>query len=344
MKALRIYAERDIRYEEVPTPVPGPDELLVRVRAAGLCRTDIEVYLHHLYHYKVGVAKLPVTPGHEWAGVVEAVGPGVEGIAVGDNVTCETALGCGWCQLCLSGHQNICASRIEMGIINRDGAMADYVLAPRRTVHPIGDMPFEIAAMAEPTAVSVYAVHTARVGPSDRVLVLGAGPIGQLIAQAARAYGARLVVVAARSSGKLELASRLGADAAVSLKDTTIAELTEDLTGGEGFDVVLEAAGAAELVQGALDAAARRARVIYTGSFSGKLASIDPDFLICKELTIAGTIGGGACYEEAILLLESGRIDAEPLITERRSLADAPAVFAEHAQGAGNHVKVMFTP
>ncbi len=344
MKALRIHGPEDIRYDDLPTPSPGPGQSLVRVKAAGLCRTDIEVYENSIYHYKVGMAKLPVTPGHEWAGVVEAVGEGVTDLRPGARVTCETALGCGRCTLCLSGHHNICQSRIEVGIINYDGGMAEYILAPRSTTHRIGDMPFEVAAMIEPTAVATYAVATARVTPADRVLVLGAGPIGQLLTQVAKAYGAQQVVTVARNKAKLALAERMGADATLRPGDEPLAQAGRALTDGHGFDVILEAAGAEALVQEALDAAAIRGRVILTGSYGGRLAQVDPDMLVCKELSVAGTIGGGAHYDEAIVLLNNGKVRAEPLITDRRPLSAGPATFAEFRDGAGDHVKVVFLP
>jgi L-iditol 2-dehydrogenase len=344
MRALRIHGPRDMRYEETADPVPGPGQLAVRVEAVGLCRTDIEVYENRLYHYKVGKAKLPVIPGHEWSGVVESVAPDVTDVRPGDRVTCETALGCGHCQLCLSGHGNICQSRIEVGIINYDGAMADVIIAPRSTLHSIGSMPFEIGAFVEPTAVSVYAVRVAQVTPADRVLVLGAGPIGQLLTQVARAYGARQVVTVARREAKLALAERLGADATINSSRADLAEAAAELTDGEGFDVVLEAAGATELFPAALLAAAIRGRVVLTGSFVGNLAPTDLDLVVCKELSIAGTVGGAAHYDEAISLLASGRVQAEPLITARLPLREAPRVFEEHAEGAGDSIKVIFSP
>lgn len=344
MKALRIHGREDIRFEEVPDPLPGPGEVLARVRAVGLCRTDIEVYEQRLYHYSVGVARLPVTPGHEWAGVVAALGEGVSGLAVGDPITCETALGCGNCQLCLAGHGNICQERIEVGIINYDGAMAEYVVAPRRTTHLIGDLSYEAGAMVEPTAVAVYAVRTARVTPADRVLVLGAGPIGQLLAQVARAYGAQQVAIAARTESKLALARSLGADASINTRQEDLAAASRELTSGHGFDVVLEAAGAPELLQQCLLAAAVRGRIVVTGSFVGALASVDPDLVVCKELTIAGTVGGEACYNEAIALLCAGRVRCEPLVSARYPLSEAPAVFAAMTRGAGDTIKILFDP
>jgi threonine dehydrogenase-like Zn-dependent dehydrogenase len=331
-------------YEETPRPEPGPGEVLVKVEAAGLCRTDIEVWENRLYHYKVGKAKLPVTPGHEWAGIVEELGAGAGGLEPGQRVTCETALGCGSCQLCLSGHQNICQSRIEMGIINRDGAMAEYVVTPRSTTHALGDLSPEVGAFVEPTSVAVYSASRAGITPADRVLVMGDGPIGLLLTQAARAYGARTVTTSGLSPTKLALAGELGADVTLNAAEDDVVDATREQTGGEGFDVVLEAVGAPELVQQALDAAAVRGRVVFTGSFVGALSSVDADLLVCKELQVAGTIGGGAHYAEAIELLRAGRVRVDRLITRRASLSEAPGVFESLAEGAGETLKVLFRP
>lgn len=345
MRALRVHGPRQMAYEEVPRPEPGPNEVLARVLAVGLCRTDIEVWENRLYHYTVGKAKLPVVPGHEWAGTIVTLGPGVDGLEIGELVTCETALGCGVCQLCLSGHQNICQSRIEMGIINRDGAMAEYVVAPRPTIHRLGDMSPVAGALVEPTAVATYAVSLARVTPADRVLVLGDGPIGLLLTQVARAYGARMVVTVGLSPMKLALARELGADdtiAAGSGKDLVAEGLTK--TEGAGFDVVLEAVGAPELVQSALQAASVRGRIILAGSYVGQESRVDPDLIVCKELRVCGSIGGGTNYEEAIGLLQSGRVRVAPLVTQRVPLTQGPMVFEGLAEGAGETLKIVFEP
>jgi len=344
MKALRIYGPCKMRYEDVPKPSPGPGEVLARVHSVGLCRTDIEVYENRLYHYKIGKAMLPVIPGHEWAGVVEELGSGVTDLQLGDRITCETALGCGHCQLCLSGHQNICQDRIENGIINRNGAMAEYIVAPRSTTHRIGDLEFDAGAFIEPAAVCTYAVKTGRVCPADSVLVLGAGPIGQLLTQIAKAYGARQVVTVARKETKLQLARSLGADATINSGSEDLLEVAMALTDGLGFDVMLEAAGSAPLLQNAIGAVAVRGRIVLTGSYVGALASLDPDVIVCRELSIAGTVGGEACYEEAIGLLRSGRVRVEPLTSDRRPLSEAIGVFESLAEGAGESVKVIFHP
>lgn len=344
MNALRVYGPRQMVYEDVPRPEPGPAEVLARVLAVGLCRTDIEVWENRLYHYTVGKAKLPVTPGHEWSGVVEALGPGVDDLEIGEPITCETALGCGRCQLCRSGHQNICQSRIEMGIINRDGAMAEYVVAPRSTTHRLGDMPPQTGAFVEPTAVATYAVSLARVTPADRVLVLGDGPIGLLLTQVALAYGPREVVTAGLSSAKLRLARELGAVETIDAGAVDLVARGRDLTGGQGFSVVLEAVGAPHLIQQALDVAAVRGRVVLAGSYVGSLSTIDADLIVCKELQIMGSIGGGTNYEEAIGLLTSGRVRVSALATRTAPLAEGPALFEQLAETAGDDLKVLFVP
>lgn len=344
MKALRVHGPKQMVYEEAPRPEPGPGEVLARVKAVGLCRTDIEVWENRLYHYTVGKAKLPVIPGHEWSGVVEALGPGVDDLRIGELITCETALGCGLCQLCLSGHQNICQSRIETGIINRDGAMAEYVVAPRSTTHRLGDMDPVVGAFAEPTAVATYAVNQAGVTPADRVLALGDGPIGLLLTQVALAYGARLVVTAGRSATKLRLARELGATETIDTGSEDLVARGRELTDGNGFDVVLEAVGAPDLVQQALEVAAVRGRIILAGSYVGALSTIDADLIVCKELRVLGSIGGGTNYEEAIGLLGSGRVRVDALATRRASLAEAPALFEQLAEDAGDDLKVIFEP
>ncbi len=158
MKAIRIYGPGDARYEDVPTPEPGPDDVLVRIRAAGFCGTDLEIFDGTAVHIRSGRARLPLIPGHEWAGEVVSTGAAVREFAPGDLVTGECSVGCRACPYCLKGWYNQCQNLTETGILNRDGAFAEYISYPRHFLHHCDGMSLDAIASIEPTGIALNPV------------------------------------------------------------------------------------------------------------------------------------------------------------------------------------------
>lgn len=344
MYAARVHGARDIRYESVPDPEPAPDEVVAAVRAVGVCRTDVEIYEQALFHYKEGYAKLPITPGHEWSGEVVAIGREVTRFRVGDRVSGETAIGCMRCRLCLTGHTNVCPARVEVGVINRDGAYADLVCVPEHTAHSIGAIPFDHAACVEPTAVAVWLAKMARISPSDSVLIVGAGSIGLLCLQAARCFGAHTIVVVERNAYRRSLAESLGADTTVDGATESLRDAAQRLTGGDGFDVVIEAAGAPALFEDCVRSTGVLGRLMICGTLGASKPPLDSDYMIAREIEIRATLGGGSAYPDAIRLIEQGRMTPGALIAERRPLHEAGAVLASLADGPVDGVKTLLMP
>ena len=200
MKALRIYGGGDARYEDVPDPVVGPGEVLLRVRAVAICGTDLEIYRGTMFCFTSGLAQYPIIPGHEWSGEVLAAGE-VRDLNPGDRVVGECTVPCGRCAFCRRGWYNQCTDRRETGILHLDGGLAEMMAYPAATLHRFGKLSFEEASLCETTAVSLYAINLAEVTPADRVAVLGPGPIGLQALQAARAHGARQVVMIGGRAG-----------------------------------------------------------------------------------------------------------------------------------------------
>lgn len=344
MNAATIHGLRDIRLEDLPEPVPGPGQLLVRVMAAGICGTDLEIYVQEHPAYRTGRARFPIIPGHEWAGEVIAVGPEVTRFRPGDRVTSEVAIGCGQCETCMSGRENICPDRREFGIIERPGAFAEFTVTDEDRTHSIGALSFEEAALLEPATVAVRAVRLAEVEPGDKVAILGSGSIGLLAVQAAKAAGAGLVLATDLVDAKLELAQRLGADLTANPSRQDIARTRRESTGDSGFNAVIEAAGSPDALSDAFELVAAAGRIVISGVFGGSTYPLDPDRIVGGELVIRGTVGGQGVWEETIRLVSAGTIRTAPLISDVMPLSQVQEAFQSASAQRPDVVKLLLNP
>ena len=340
MKAVRVVGYEQAIYTDIPEPVPAANELLVRVKRVGVCHSDVEVYRQELGIYRTGGAALPITVGHEWAGDVVEMGCDVRGFAVGDRVTGECGMGCGHCDLCREGLNNICPDRVEMGVFNRDGAYAEYLTVPAARAHHLYDLTYQQGALVEPATVGLWISRRAAIGPGDRVAVIGSGTVGQMAVQAACFAGADLVVAVGRSPFKLEMARRMGADAWINFTEQPLAEAASEITGGKGFNVVIEAAGVPEAATMALRLAVPRGRVVITGVFEKELQPVDLNTIMPKELTVIGSLGGPTVFDETIDLIRNGRLQVLPINTHTLPLSEGPRALALVAHGKPDMVKV----
>jgi D-arabinitol dehydrogenase (NADP+) len=335
MKATVIDAPGSAVYRQVPAPVPGASEVLIRVAAAGLCGTDLHIYRgEYEAHY-------PVIPGHEFAGTIAALGEGVEDLSLGQRVAADPNVFCGHCTYCRREMHNQCLNLRAIGVTT-DGAFAEYVVAPRSVVYPIGDLPFEQAAFIEPLSCVVYAMQRARPNPGDRVLLFGAGPMGCLLAQMLARSGAAQLVVVDRVPDRLALAESLGAG------DTVLAGPGQDarlraLAPG-GYDFVIDATGVPAVVEGAFSYLAPRATMFMFGvSPAGARISIEPYQVFRNDWRIVGSFALCYTFQESIRLLQQGVVQVEPLISHRLSLAEAGAAFTSIQQDP-HRMKVLIEP
>jgi 2-desacetyl-2-hydroxyethyl bacteriochlorophyllide A dehydrogenase len=330
---------RDIRIAELPDPEPAPGEAIVRVRAAGICGGD-------LHEYRAGKQLYPVpyprpAQGHELAGEVVAVGAGVAAAVTGDRVAVMPMVSCGQCAECRSGRFALCPSLEHIGVA-RGGGFAELCAAPEQNLFRLPDgVGDEEAALLDCAAVAVHAIHRVPVREGARVTVLGAGAIGQAVAQLARVAGAGHVTVVGTRAAPLELARELGADATV------------DLSAGEeppgDAQVLYETAGGADMLSRALAAAGPGAGIGLVGeTFAAQ--TFDPAAAISRELTLAfvwsyGVWEGRSEYATALDLVASRRVRLAPLVTHRYPLSALEEAFAAAAdRGRSGAVKVMVTP
>lgn len=285
MMAAVLCGNRDLQYKEIDRPEPKPGEVLIRVRASGICGSDIPRVLHGGAHF------YPVVLGHEFSGTVAAVGEGVEGFEVGDRVAGAPLKPCGKCRDCQKGNYSLCKHYSFIGS-REQGSFAEYVAIPARNAVKFDDsVSFEQGAMFEPSTVALHGVLLNECAGGEYVAVCGGGTIGLFTAQWAKIFGAKKVVVVDVIDERLELAKKLGADEGFNALDPNFTEKIMDYTGGVGFGAVYETAGAPETMMQAFLLAANRAHVCFIGTphrdvtFSPKLW----ENLNRKEIRLVGS-------------------------------------------------------
>lgn len=344
MKAIRIHGKKEARYEDVPMPEIGPDEALIRVKAAGLCGTDLELYDGTMFYLTSGMASLPLIPGHEWSGEIVETGSNVREFSVGDKVTGECSVGCRSCPYCIKGWYNQCPSRTETGILNRNGGFAEYISFPKYFLHKCNAMKFDEAAFIEPTGIALYPTKLAAVCPEDYVAVMGPGSIGLFAVQTAKAYGARKVILVGTNETRLAVGKKVGADSTVNIRTENLVEKVKKLTDGHMIDVVIEAVGKPAVWDCIASIIAPRARVAMTGLFAGQRCAVDFDPLVVNNITILGCLGGPGLWDEAIALHERGLISAKPLITHHLPLSEFVKGIEIMRHRTDNAIKVVLEP
>jgi L-iditol 2-dehydrogenase len=326
-----------VRVESREQPVPGPDEVLVRVAAVGVCGSDV----HYFEHGRIGdfVVREPLVLGHEASGEVVARGERATRYELGQRVALEPGVPCGRCAQCRSGRYNLCPDVRFFATPPIDGAFARYVTINEHFAYPVPDsMTDEQAALIEPLSVGLWAARKAEVKPGDTVLVTGAGPIGLMAIQAARVAGAARVVVTDLSQGRRELALRMGAEAAWD----PAAEATGTALAGLGADALVECSGAQQAVTAGMGALRGGARAVLVG-MGGDEVRLPMSVLQVREVTVTGTFRYANTYPAAIALVEAGRVELDPLITGRFGLnqVEQALTTGSNAEGA---VKAIVYP
>jgi L-iditol 2-dehydrogenase len=341
MKAVLFYAPGDIRYGETARPQAGPGEVLVEIKAALTCGTDLKTYKRG---HPVLIKKTPAVFGHEWAGVIAELGPGVEGFAVGQRVVAPNSAPCGRCFYCQRDRPSLCE---DLQLLN--GAYAEFIAVPARIVQknllPIPDgVTFKQAPLIEPLACALHGIERSRIQLGDTVCVIGHGPIGLMLTRLAALKGARVIVVG-RNPAKLDMARRFGAR---ELVDITVAadpvDAVRSLTpGGRGVDVAIEAVGLPETWEQAVEMARPGGLVnLFGGCKSGTHIAIDTRRPHYDELEIIGVFHHTPQYiRTALALVASGQIDADALITHEMPLARLEEAFQLMTGGAALKVAII---
>jgi len=325
MNAAVLHAAKTIKVEARPVPELKPGMVLLRVRRAGICGSDL-----HYFEHGYCAAFVPTRPfilGHEFTADVAAVADGVDSVKVGARVTANPARSCGFCEYCKAGRPNLCRKIIMLGSASTkpptDGAFAEFVTVRADQCHALPpEMDDTLGAMMEPFAVALHAVKRAGAVSGKRVLVVGGGPIGLLVAMTARTFGATSVALSDIVASRRETALQLGADVALDPSVKNLMEQVREIA-GDGFDVVFEASGARPALRQAFDLVRSGGTIVQIGTLGTEDIPLPANLLMNHEINFIGSMRYGDVFGEAIRLVAAKRIDLLPLITAVLPFADA---------------------
>jgi L-iditol 2-dehydrogenase len=343
MKALLLSEYKKLELAELPQPEPGADEVLVRVAACGICGSDV-----HGYDGTSGRRIPPIVMGHEAAGTIAKAGAAVSGFQAGDRVTFDSTVYCGQCDFCRRGEVNLCDHRQVVGVscgdYRRAGAFAEYVVVPQRILYKLPDtLSFPEAAMLEAVSVALHAVRLSELQGGETALVIGAGMIGLLTLQAARAAGASRVIVADIDATRLKLAKEMGADHTLKLSGNELVVEIMRLTENKGVDVALEAVGRNETVSVAIDSLRKGGTVTLIGNITPEV-TLPLQKVVTRQLRLQGTAASAGEYPQAMELIMNGKIQVKALITAVAPLSEGARWFERLYAHEPNLMKVVLAP
>lgn len=342
MRAAVLKERGRLEIAEIPTPIPGPGELLLRVRACGVCGSDVpRVFGGVAYHY-------PLVPGHEFSGVVEAAGDEASGKWVGKRVTVFPLIPCRACPWCESGRYELCDNYGYLGS-RQNGAFAEYVVVPSSNVVPLPDeLSYELGALTEPAAVAYHALQRAQVRAGERVIVFGLGPVGILFGIWAHLAGARFLVGIDVDRDKFLLAEKMGFRYTIypeEIGNTIFADSYESM---HGFDLAVEASGNGEALKGALESAAKTGRVMLLGNQEKDVTLLPNHFslILRKELKVLGTWNStfsrvSSDWIGALEAQKNGQVNLEPLLSHTLALEELPHTLEKMKNKAFSYTKVI---
>lgn len=344
MKALTLTAYNEFSFGDVANPEHGPEDLLIEVKACGICGSDV-----HGMDGSTGRRIPPVIMGHEAAGIVKEIGAAVRGDwKVGQRVTFDSTVYCGKCRYCNEGLVNLCEDRKVLGVscgeYRQNGAFADFVKVPERVVVAVPDkVSYEEAVFVEPTAVALHGVRRSQAGPGDVALVVGAGIIGLLTIQALKAAGCTKVYAADLNTKRLELALELGADEVFAVGEGGVREKLLERTNGEGVDVAIDCVGIGPVVDLVITSVRKGGKVGLIGNLAPR-CEFPLQVVVTRELSIFGCCASAGEYPQALEEIAAGRIKVKPLTSAIAPLEEGAEWFHRLHGGKEDLIKVILTP
>jgi D-arabinitol dehydrogenase (NADP+) len=338
LKAVVYEAPRRFAVRDVPTPEPAAGEVRIKVDQVGVCGTDLHI------HEGEFQARFPLIPGHELVGVIDALGDGVQRFVLGEQVTVNPNVYCGYCDYCLSGRLILCRNMKGMGS-NFPGFFAEYATAPENLTFSVEGLDRDVAVFSEPAACAMHGLERLEIRPGSSALVIGAGPTGLLLAQLISAGGATSVTVAAPRQFKLDAALRLGVDGVVLIDRSDPGENVEALRaaspGGQGYDIVVEATGSPDVGSTCVPLTRNGGTVlIYGVTKEADVAQFHPFDVFRREITIKGSFAEVSSFDAAISALRNGRVKTDGIITHRFQLDDYADALEAVASRRGHKVVI----
>jgi L-iditol 2-dehydrogenase len=343
MKALVLKEYKKLSFEEVPAPQVQPQEVLVSVKACGICGSDV-----HGMDGSTGRRRPPIIMGHEASGVIADIGKGVVGWTAGDRVTFDSTIYCGECEYCREGMINLCDRRRVLGVSCEDyrqhGAFAEFVAVPPRILYRVPDaLPFEHAAMVEPFAIALHAIRRSPPALNDTVVVVGAGMIGLALLQGLSHTGCGKLIVIDIAEDRLAMAAKLGATHTINSGQQTALKIVTELTNGRGADVSFEAVGMTPTVDLALRCLRKGGAVTLVGNVSPKV-EFPLQVAVTRELAIHGSCASRGEYPACLDMLARGHLKAQPLISAAAPLAEGAEWFDRLYRKEPGLLKVVLKP
>ena len=343
MKALLLSEYKKLDLIEMPVPVIGPEDVLIQVKACGICGSDI-----HGYDGSTGRRIPPLVMGHEASGEIAEVGKAVKGWSVGDRVTFDSTVSCGRCYFCQRGEINLCENRQVLGVscneFRRHGAFAEFVSVPQNILYALPEtFPFHYAAMIEAVSIAVHAVNLTPMQLGASALVVGSGMIGLLVVQTLRLAGCGLIIAVDLEDSKLELAKSLGADVGLNPKSTDVVKAVQELTGGRGADVAIEVVGAAKTIDTAIHAVKKGGSVTLVGNITPKV-EIPLQVVVSRQIRLQGSAASSGEFPQCIDLLARGAIKVDPIISALAPLEQGAEWFQRLYANEPGLMKVVLQP
>ena len=343
MKALLLEEYRKLTITDMPQPKVGDHDVLVQIKACGICGSDI-----HGFDGSSGRRVPPLIMGHEAAGVVTDTGSAVTQVKEGDRVTFDSMVSCGNCYFCGRNEMNLCENRRVLGVSCEDyrqhGCFAEYAVVPEHIIYPMPDnLPFEHAAMIEPVSVAVHAVKRTPISKGDTAAVIGAGMIGLLVVQALKAAGCSKVIAVDLADEKLKLAQELGADSGINPEATDAVKSIQEATDGRGADITMEVVGATATVKSAVESTRKGGHVTLVGNLAPEV-DFPLQSVVTREITIYGSCASNGEYPECIDLLARGIIKVDSLISAKVPLEEGANWFDRLYAAEAGLMKVILQP
>ena len=343
MKALVLKEYRRFAVEDFAVPDLPPGEVLVRVRACGICGSDV-----HGMDGSSGRRIPPIVMGHEAAGEIAKIGSGVTGWKTGDRVTFDSTIYCGDCWYCRRGKINLCENRRVLGVscgeYRRHGAFAEFVAVPQRILYRLPDnLSFEQAAMVEAVSIAVHAVKRTPLSEDASVVVVGTGMIGLLVVQVLRATGCKQIIAIDLEEDKLRLAKKLGATHPIKADEADLPGKIRALTDGRGADAAFEVVGLPQTVKTAIDSVRKGGSVTLVGNLKPQV-DLPLQAVVTRELTLIGTCASAGEYPECLDLIASGKINVTEFISATPPLEEGAQWFERLYAGEKGLMKVLLKP
>ncbi|MFW5980609.1 MAG: NAD(P)-dependent alcohol dehydrogenase [Halanaerobiaceae bacterium] len=333
MKAAYLKKEEELEFKEIKKPDMAEDEVLVQIKSVGICGSD----MHYYKHGRIGefVVEEPLILGHEAAGEIKKVGEKVKDLKPGDRVAVEPGVPCRVCEFCKTGKYHLCPDVVFMATPPVDGAFVEYVNYPADFVYKLPDnVSYEEGAMIEPMVVGMNAAQKADITLGDKVIILGAGPIGLVTLQAVKAAGSSDITITDINQMRLDKAEELGATRTINVQNEEIKDAGE-------YDVVLEAAGVINTTQQTADLVKRGGRIVLIGMTPEESFDYPVSKILSKEATVKGIFRYANLYKRAIKMIKAGQVELESMISDRFNFKQLPEAFTYADKNREETIKVM---